>query len=1102
MTLGNNKVKRKEYKSTQLILIIRNVILFSLNFFLIAMVFSTSPSAQETKSLSLEQMHRNLTKIRKSTEETKKKIKIIRDARFLPELYFALAEFYIDEAKYLYLIKVAENKNAPVEELDFASSKRLKVLAIKTYNYIIEKFPKLEERDKAIFLKAHEFKGLGRFEEMVRAYGQLVREYPKSPYWEESQVTIGNYFLDQKKDIDIALDTFKQVTKRPLNPFTPIVYYKMGWIYINKDSFYKSLLYFEKAIKVGSKVDLNHPSGLYKASDIRREALLAMVWPYSELTPAQKKYHGGKRKNVISYFYKLSPDSKSFQKVLLKLGHRLTLKKNFIAATKVYFEALRMTTDLEKRIDIIERAYVSMKNTQKDWPLNGFVEEIISTLIRVKTDPTIKKSLVKKVVHDFEIFSRDVSTRQQQRAKRLRSSEAWKMAIRDYEKYLWAFPKNKNAKKIRLNLAESYFNSNHYLKAAQQYAWLARHSKKSNEKKSYLDSSIQSYISSIRNESSGNLLVLNETRYGFRRAGRYFMKKYPKNEAVPGIIFNIAQTYYDERNLSKAVSYFKRYIRKYPDGKNVKIATHLILDSFNQVEDFKGLIRAGKWILAQKSLQDSGLKNQVRQIVQQADLEKVLSGSQDIESSSYTNKLLKLASKYKGSKLGDEALFQAFVAFKAKKDPRAYESGEQLVLQHGKSKYAQEVTNQMVQMALTTADFRRAAIYLELFNEKYPRATGATEYLKNAASIRESMGEFSIAARNYAKLGNYHSVAKMDFLAQNWSGLKKTARKAKGIYAPYWEGLALYRLKGPGPAQKALTAASQASASDYKEKEAAAHALYLLSRGDFEHYRKIKLVANNEAQSVNDKSAKLRQLEEKLNKVIEFGNGRWAIAGLQELGNVYKEFAKFIYGAPTPSGLSSTETKQYAQEIRKQAKVYEKTANQFFQQCLGVSSRHHIFTDFVKACQSRGKITVNEASETKFLARTSSKEPKRAKSIRRKLIDSPQNVTLLSRLTEVYIRAKDFSMAELILHRALEIKKNDATLIAKLGSVQLYKNDPSTANEWFKKALSVNKSQPLAILGMAGLYKKYGYKKDFLKYKTKVKPQNSAFVHPMMQKVL
>lgn len=1062
------------------------------------LLLSNKALSQDEVGLSLEQLNQNLVKAGKSVQETKEKIQTVRDVKFLSELYFVLAEFYIEKAKYMYFIKVTENKGTPIEELNFSEEKRLKILAIKAYDHIIDKFPDLPERDRAIFLKAHELRGMGQLKDMVQVLGQLVREYPKSQHWTESQIIIADYFLDEKKDLDTSFEILKKVVERPTHYMTPVAHYKLGWLYINKNKFYDSLLSFEKSIELGSQVDLSSLPKNYKKSDIRAESLISMVWPYSEISDKKILKEGKGRHKVIDYFYKLSPDPTSYRKVLLKLGRRLAIKKKFITATKVYFELLRNTTDIEERVNITERLYVSMRNTKKSWPINGLIEELSMTLIDLKSNSRLKKSMVKKAIHDSEIFMRDIATRQHKRAKRTRTTEDWDKSIEGYKTYLSSFPRNKYTKKIHLNLAESYFNSNNYLEAAKEYEKLA-HMSKGASRKSYLDSSIQSYISSIRNESNLSRLELREARYGLRGVGRYFIKKYPKEKATPGILFNISQTYYDERDFSKSLFYFKSYIKKYPMGKDVNIAVHLVLDAFNQIEDFNGLIKEGKWILSLKRLKNTSLKSQVRRIVQQADLEKVLGQSRD--SSSYTENLLKLAGKYKGSKLGAQAIYQAFDKMRSEKSLKAYKFGEELVLKHKSSEYAQTVTNDMVQMALISADFRRAATYLELFYERYPHVKGAREYLQNAASIRESMGDFKIAAKNYKILGDLHSMAKMYYLAQDWLSLKLAARKANGVYAPYWEGLSQYRLKGLGAARKSLIVASKSLTSNLQEKEVAAHALYLLSMGDFEHYRRIKMIQGNEAQAVNDKLVQLKKIEQNLSKLIESGSGRWAIAGLHELGRSYREFAKFINEAPIPRGLSSIDKKQFSSEIRSQSKSYEDASRQFFKQCIEVAFQNKVFTEFVKSCQKKGKRAVDEAQETPVITGANEESPKGAKLLRKKLLHSPRDIKLLNRMAEIHFKAKDFPMTELILNRALEINKREPSIMSKLGVVQLYKNDPHGAMGWFKKSLAIDKAEPLASLGMAGLYKKYGYKKDLNKYKTNAKVPKSLFIHPIMKNI-
>ncbi|MBK7842618.1 MAG: hypothetical protein IPJ71_02825 [Bdellovibrionales bacterium] len=121
---------------------------------MIAIFLSTTPSVgQSPAQASLEKMRQDLMKIDKSVAETESKIKEIRDARFLPDLYFALGEFLVEKSRYMYAIKVAENKGTPLNEIDFTMEKRPKFRAIEVYDILIDKFPKLAERDKAIFLR-------------------------------------------------------------------------------------------------------------------------------------------------------------------------------------------------------------------------------------------------------------------------------------------------------------------------------------------------------------------------------------------------------------------------------------------------------------------------------------------------------------------------------------------------------------------------------------------------------------------------------------------------------------------------------------------------------------------------------------------------------------------------------------------------------------------------------------------------------------------------------------------------------------------------------------------------------------------------------------
>lgn len=1047
-----------------------------MRFWLILILISpVAAVAQTREGVSLEQMRRDLVKLEKSIEETKDKIKNVKDAGFLPDLYFALGEFLVERSRYLYAIKIAENPTTPAEELDFTGEKRPKLEAVQAYETIIEKFPKLPERDRAIFFKAHELREMGRLEDMLRAYIQLTNEYPNSEYWTESQIIIGDYFFEEKKDMDLALEVYQKILKRPPGMFTPLANYKIGWVYVNKSKFRDALLSYEKVLTQNRDVDLSKLPEIYKKTDVRREALLALVWPYSEVPVNELARMGNNRHDVMSYFKGLAPDKVSYEKVLSRLGRRLVIKQRFVDATKVYFEYFRLAGDIKDRVDVVERLYVSMKNSRRDWPVRGLVKEIAKTVALAENAEELKAKERKKALHDMEIFARDVATRQNKRAKKTRAKEDWEWTIRDYNLYLAIFPASKYARALRLNLAESYFNAGRPVEAGREYEWLAKNTKKPKRAKSYFDSSIQSYISAIRQQTTLSKLLLTEARYGLREAGRGYMAKYPKDPINDDILFNIGQTFYDERRFPQAVATFKDYIAKYPGGAKTSIAANLILDAHNQREDFKAIVSDGKAIIANPKITDSALKNQVKDIVQQAEMKAVQVAAGDFTAPDYASNLLKLARKYEGSSMGDQALYEAFTALRAKKDPKAYDSGEQLLMQHRASKYALEVATSMGQMALTTADFRRAALYFELFAERYPAKPEAKELLKNAVKMRELMGEFKIAARTFKKLGDNAGAARMDYLSGDWSGLLRSAPGAGGLQSSYYEGLALYRLRGIGPARTALERTAQSGGGSFEEQEMAAHALYLLSMAAMENYKAVQMREGGEAKAVSEKAAMLKALEAQLNRVIQFGNGRWSIAALYGLGQAKSEFAKFIRRAPMPKGLNPGQQAQYKQILDKQAAEYSQSAAQYFRQCVNTAEKFEVLTRFVIGCLSSGKILVDESKEVEVLARAAEVAPSGAAEIRRELFDKPRSVPLLIKLAQVHVKANDYSMAELILNRALEIEPENAAVMANIGSTNLYKRDYTKAKVWFEKALKKNSRQALARWGIAGLFKKFRF---------------------------
>lgn len=1073
-----------------------------LKFLILSLLFSVQVFAQVTEQKTIPELRQDLEKIEASLATTQEKMKTIGDARFLPELYFILAELQVSKARYLYNIKRLQNKGVPTEEIDFTFEKKPKLQAIETYQKILDKFPNSPDRDKALFYMAHEYRELGDLDKMITTYQKLTKDYPQSLYWSESQLIVANFIFEQKKDVDFALELYNSILVRRPDHFTPLARFKSGFAYINKALWKEALLAFEGVLTTDTSIDMSKLPDIYKKTDVRRDALIQMVWPYSELSKKDLEKLGPGKTDPLEYFKKLSNNLVSFERVLQRLGRRLIVKKRFLEATRVYFALLQISGDLDTRIEAVDSTYKAMKDSQLPWPINGYVEEVAKTINMVKFTKTLKEKDKRVTLNNFEIYARDVATRMQRRARTTKAKADFELAVLSYRDYLWAFPQNKYSLQMQLNLAETYFNMGDLLQAGLNYEIVAARTRDQAKQKNYYDSALQSYTTSLKESAKLNLLELTEARNGLRSVGHVFMQKYKNDKAIPEVMFNIGRTLYDERTFDDAVKSFEQYLARYPRDKDSALAVDLILDSYNQREDYDGLVAAGNRLLKNKSLAQPVLAN-ISEIIKQAAFKKIQTKSGDASSSGYAKNLLQFAEKYKGSNLGEQALYEAFVTLKAKKDPEAYSPGETLLLKYGNSKYAKEVVAQMGQMALTTADFRRGSSYFEVYAQKYPQDPNAKSLLQNAAQMREFMGDYREAAKDYQTLGDREGVARNYYLASDWAALSTAAAGVSGVKGAYWQGLAQYRNGNIAASKPALQQAASSQGGTFEEKTMSAHALYLLATEALKAYQQVQMSAGKETQAVQTKNQMLQSLTQQLNQVIQYGNGRWTIAALYGLGKANTEFADFVRKAPTPSGLTGPQQQQFKNALQTQASQFEKAAEGFYKQCLSNAEKFEVFTQFVKGCQSKGREQVDEASETKLVTRASQVAPPGATSIRRKLYDEPRNIKLLIQLSQVYSQNRDYAMAQAILNRAAEVSPNTAVIFGLQGSNSLFMNDLESAFQKFQKALKINSREATSLWGLAGLYNAFGYKTKLNSTLSKARSVGTPLppVHPFVSSV-
>jgi len=1088
----------------------------------VAVATQDSASSEDVDSLD-----QQLDLLNKKVEVTKKEVNRIRDATYLPDLYFALADMYVQKSRLLYLLKIAKNPDRKTEDLDFTAEKRPKLDAIEIYQKIYSFFPKEKRRDKALFLQGLEQRDLGLFEQMVRTFSSLSTEFPLSPNFNEANIILGDYMFEQKKNTELAIGVFKKIIDRPLSPFTPLANYRLGWCYMSLNDYEHAIKAFESAIDTQGMTNADDLPEVYRKTDIKREAVISLAVPYIEVFTDPEK--AGKKMLVpIEYFQGKSPDHFTFRRVMSRVGRRLILKEKWALAADAFFNVLVLSTDFDSRFEALQRVNEAHQKKESQVAFLPFVREIgitvdllqasmpkpivftAATIVAIDRNSQLLKSkgkaeknnsLLKKPANQLQFLEailRDFATQAHGKARASGSADDFDDAAESYEIYISRFPLAPKALDMEYNMAEALFKGNHLVKAGMQYEVLSRDRRLAKRSNVFKELAIESYTKALQTIETLSSIEKIRARRGLRVVAGDWLKTNAKAQSAPATSFNIANSWYEERNLRKAIEAFQIFIKTYPQDDHIRDAIFLTINAYSQMDDYKGLQKAGVKLVSTAGLSDAD-RTTIKDAIKRAATRQLQNTAGDFGTKEYAENLLSVASKYKNSQLGVQALYEAFISLKSKRDPEVFDVGDALLNQHADSQYSKEIASTMATLALSTASFERAARYLSRYAEKYPAEKESPEFMKTSAVLYERQGDFKRAHSSYAKIGDRLSLARMDLAMNDWSHLESSSLASGAPEASYWHALAIWRqhrYQDAAPLLKALASSPAAP------KDQVGHALFLLSQLSLDRFHSIQMKSAEDQQALGEKVKAFQVLSDQLHALIQTGAGRWPIAALYMLGQSHYDLGRFIADSPLPKGLSAVDKQTYIGELNKQAGAYLAEAEKVFGKCTEAAQANDVFTHYVEGCRGHGQKIVREEDDlVKPQAKSVGAEPPKARAIRKQLFEKSTDLPLLFELGESYIRADQPLTAGGIFARILEIEPTNARAIASIGVASMFSADYDAAYDSFKKALDVDPKDATAIWNLSGLYKQFGFKTKLATYRTRmagVKPP--ALLHPFAQR--
>ncbi|GAA3916354.1 tetratricopeptide repeat protein [Litoribacillus peritrichatus] len=1050
---------------------------------------------------------------------------------YMPELYLRLAELYIEKSRVAYFLRRTESGAAITSSLDSLETNALKLKAIEVYQRILNNYPKFKYRGKVHFYLAHEFRELNRLEEMVKHYQAIIKNYPQSEYVPESYLLLGDYFFDNKNLKD-AESHYQQVLNFPNSSAITIARYKLAWVHINNKDWSGAIALLEQSIE---KVDEDKEFSVdtYSRVDVRLEALndIAFVFTdhYKKLSPEE----------TLQYFREYAWSRPVYLGVLEKLAYRFFIKKKWAHASMIYRELAAIQHEPAKQLEYIESLYTTTRHLKDYSNANIDVKDIATALNRVRYSTHYPEEGKARYFQTFEIYARDLATQLHDLTKQAKSQKAglvqtksdktssnkaqseqanleessliedFSKAADAYESYLDVFEESAEYDKMSVNYAEALFLAKRFVEAGDQYETLALKDGEASDAESinekYLYSATLSYYQSLKeNRDSLNYYEVVQSQTGLARTGTLYATTYPNSKNTPNVLFNVAWIKYDEGKYEEAIEQFTAFAEAYPSGKEAEAAIRLSLDAFHALEDYEGLIDYGKQVAQIVGL-SSEILSETAQVASAAEAKVIsnltVASMEDWESGK--NDMLEYAQAHESTGLGEAALKALFISSKEKNDIETMQiAGKNYINKYPKSAESKNILNVMIEASIRTQQYRVLVDNLEDFAQSYPTDPNASDFLYQAATLREGMNQLGLARTNYnTLLSKYEitqtmrknivlSMVESDLKnGQLASAIKLMETNLRGISqddkALFNARIASLYHQQNNPQRAAsyqkVAAASFNGAADHQQKAAMSEMVYLSTANYQNTYNGLKLQGIIDEQIFANKTELYDHLSQTLYSVLEYQSPKWSILACFRLYEVNMEYANFLNNAPLPD-MSPEEQAEYKGLIAAQAQEYIDEAQQYLETGNGLAERLNSFDPLLTTYEkSAGQQQVSSFMPVRpsIQIGVDAFQDEALREIHNLVSRDPKDISYQLKLAKTYLMKEDIGLARTIASNIVSaspgLEKEQATEAQMLlGMTSLLSGDDKQARSALEKAIELDQNNFEAAANLAALYQHYG----------------------------
>nr|BFD67442.1 hypothetical protein HAGR004_24640 [Bdellovibrio sp. HAGR004] len=651
------------------------------------------------------------------------------------DLWYRLAELYMRRSKSGRFFDLHQNtplmKLSPFPVPNERGAEAIK-RAIKIYTKIEMEFPKFKQMDAVFFNNAFANQQIGQFKVSEILYHKLLTQFPKSPLIPDGTLAVGELLYDQGK-FEQALEHFLRVEKFPNSRVYSYGMYKAAWAYYNMRDSENGIKKLVQVVKTNPPLQEGEvPTNRH---NLRREAMRDLTIFIGDTYPANKLY---------SFFEDIATEDE--------------LGQSMIDLAKLYESHSR-----QKEMNIFLEEYIDKRSSGPD--------VVRSHLFLVDANETLKKrdKVIDHLQYASDLCKADSAWRGLQKVEVVEAScvEGFRRTSLDMAKKWWEiWLKNKQnvafsdltqrlfklilenedpAKpdlKTRFAYAELLFKLEKFDEASTQYKMVGD---KSSEEPLRHDANYAALYSKEKSIEKKKDALKEAER---KELAANYLAKHANGKFATLVKFKMGHIAYEESNYPEAEKWLTPLASlKGSENADIKRKSEdLILDILNIRKDYAGIKAFSKKVLTSSS--DESRKKNMNKIMEEAHFTEIQEFAKTGDKNQASDKLIAFAKEHEGSKLSQDALWQA------------------LSLQYTEGKV-----------------FEAAELSLK-FVQKYPEDKRNLDALKEAAKAYADVGQISKSAETLVKVADLDKKGRNAHLelAADIYLLEKKTKEARAAY--------------------------------------------------------------------------------------------------------------------------------------------------------------------------------------------------------------------------------------------------------------------------------------------------------------------------------